>query len=124
MKNWKVFVLVRVVEERLRGVPVIFLSGDFKASDTQAFHHTVFDFADRVADDGLIIDVTNLTWACSGTLRVLALVQRKLSVLGARLIVTGMSGPVREVFDLCKLSGLIETRACPRKAALELQRPS
>ncbi|MEM7686448.1 MAG: STAS domain-containing protein [Pseudomonadota bacterium] len=116
--------MLRIHEELVRGVPVIFLSGDFRAADTQNFRETVFDFADRVADESLIVDVTNLTWACSGALRILALVQRKLSILGARLIVTGMSGPVREVFELCQLDGLIETGICPRKTALELQRTS
>ncbi len=113
--------MVSIVAEDVNGVPVIHLSGEFRARDTEAFRQYVFDLADQLNGSQLVIDLAELRHACSGALLVLVLVQRKLAILDGRLVVAGVNGTVREILDLTQVDRLLELSPCARTAIDELE---
>ena len=100
--------MVSIVADDLDGVPVVHLLGEFEPRDTQAFRRYVFDLADQLPESRLIVDLAGLKHTCSGALRVLVLVQRKLSILEGKLVVSGVNGLVREFVDLTHVDQLLE----------------
>ena len=111
-----------VVAEEVKGVPVVHLCGAFDTRDTQTFRNYVFDLADQLQDGRMVIDLADLNNANSGVLRVLVLVQRKLSLLNGRLVVSGVNGSVREVFALAQVDNLLEISPCTASAVSRLEK--
>ena len=114
--------MISIVSEDLQGVPVVYLSGAFEPQDTEDFKRYVFDLADQLSDNRLIIDVANLDSASSGILRVMVLVQRKLAMLDGSLVVTGATGRVREILQLSQVDSLLDLRTCAHEAASGMAR--
>ena len=114
--------MVSIVAEDVAGVPVVHLSGDFLARDTEAFRQYVFDLADQSPESRMVIDLAGLGHTCSGALRILVLVQRKLSILEGQLVVTGVSGPILEILTLTKVDSLLELAPSTQSAVTQLAR--
>lgn len=110
-----------IVAEEVKGVSVVHLSGDFRATDTEAFRRYVFDLADQLPENQMVIDLAGLRQACSGIFRVLVLVQRKLSALDGRLVVAGVTGTVREILDLSQVDSLLDISPCAHSAVTRLE---
>lgn len=116
--------LLQIVSKEMHGVPIVYLRGVFEPRDTEAFRRYLFDLADRIVDDRLIIDLANLNHACSGILRVLVLVQRKLAMLDGRLMIAGARGNVREILQLTQVDNLLEITPSATDAASRLKAPA
>ena len=114
--------MVSIVAEDVAGVPVVHLRGDFLARDTEGFRQYVFDLADQLPESRMIIDLAELSHTCSGALRILVLVQRKLSILDGQLVVTGVSGPVGEILALTQVDSLLELSPNTESAVTQLAR--
>lgn len=113
--------MVHIESGDLQGVPVVYLSGEFEPGDTEIFKRYIFDLADQLADNRMIIDLAKLNHPCSGVLRILVLVQRKLQLLDGKLVVTGASGCVREFLRLSGVDKLLDTGPCAAAAASRLE---
>ncbi len=112
--------VVSIVAEEVKGVPVVHLSGEFRTTDTESFLRYVFDLADQLPANQMVIDLAGLRQACSGIFRVLVLVQRKLAVLDGRLVVAGVTGTVREILNLTQVDSLLDLSPCTQSAVTRL----
>ena len=72
---------------------------------------------------GMVIDLGNLEYITSAGLRALLLAQRTLTAAGARLVVTRISGVVKEVFRISQFDSLLGV-AETTKAAIGQISPS
>lgn len=109
--------MISIASQDVRGLPVVYIGGEFEARDTEVFRRYIFDLVDQLTDNRLIIDVAHLENAKSGALRVLVLVQRRLNMLGGSLVVTGAHGRVREILRLSQVDDLLDLHPCARAAA-------
>ena len=113
--------MIHIESGDLQGVPVVYLGGEFEPDDTDTFRRYIFDFADQLADNRMIIDLANLDRPCSGALRIMVLLQRKLQILDGQLVVTGASGPVGEFLRLTGVDNLLDIDPCAVTAASRLE---
>jgi len=116
--------LVAIEAKDVRGIPVVSLEGEFEAGDTEVFRRYIFDLADQLADNRLIIDLAKLNTASSGAFRVMVLVQRKLQMLDGSLMVTGAKGRVREMMRLSEVDSLLDLECCAKSAASRMAIPT
>lgn len=72
---------------------------------------------------GMVVDLGEVEYITSAGLRALLLAQRTLSAAGARLVVTRISGVVKEVFRISKFDSLLSV-AETTKAAVSQISPS
>lgn len=113
--------MIHIESGDLQGIPVVYLGGEFEPDDTESFRRYIFDFADQLADNRMIIDLAGLDRPCSGALRILVLLQRKLQLLDGKLVVTGASGRVGEFLRLSGVDDLLDTGCCAASAASRLE---
>ena len=113
--------MIHIQSDDLQGIPVVYLSGEFEPGDTENFKRYIFDLADQLSNNRMIVDLANLDRPGSGVLRILVLVQRKLQLLDGQLVVTGASGCVREFLDLTGVDKLLDTGPCAAAAASRLE---
>ena len=114
--------MISIVSGDVQGIPVVYLSGEFEAADTEAFRRYVFDLAEQLPGNRMVIDLAQLDRACSGAVRVLVLVQRKLSILEGRLVVAGVNGLVREYLSLTQTDQLLDIEPNAEIAVSRLDR--
>ena len=84
-------------------VSEITLSGELDLSARQRLDTALRAALDFGPTDALIIDMTGVTFADSSTLHWLTVVKRQADAAGARLAVSTVKGPVR---DLLAISGM------------------
>lgn len=79
---------------------------------------------ERLIDGGarrVALDVHPLEYLSSAGLRAILVTAKRLRESGGTLAVVGLAGPVKEVFDMAGLSGVLETY--PTEADLLAARP-
>lgn len=113
--------MLHIESKDLQGIPVVYLSGEFESGDTESFRRYIFDLADQLSENRMIIDLVNLDRPCSGALRIMVLLQRKLQLLDGQLVVTGAQGSVDEFIRLTGVDKLLDTGPCAAAAASRLE---
>ena len=76
--------------------------------------------AETAEGGGMVIDLTDLEFITSAGLRALLLAQRALEGRGAKLVISGVAGVVREVFRISKFDALMKVADTARDALAEL----
>ena len=69
---------------------------------------------------GMGVDLAGLEFITSAGLRALLLAQRTVSAAGARLVVCGVRGVVREVFRIARFDTLLSVAESPETALAQL----
>ena len=65
---------------------------------------------------GLVVDLAGIEFITSAGLRALLLAQRTVSAAGARLVICGVRGVVREVFRIARFDTLLSVADSPETA--------
>jgi anti-anti-sigma factor len=69
---------------------------------------------------GLVVDLGGLEFITSAGLRALLLAQRTVSAQGARLVVSGVRGVVREVFRIARFDTLLSVADSTEQAMAQI----
>lgn len=82
--------------------------GRIDHTNSDAFSNRISgDAADVPAGGGMVVDLAELEFITSAGLRALWLAHQTLTAAGARMVVTGIKGVVREVFRISKFDALL-----------------
>jgi anti-sigma B factor antagonist len=87
---------------------LVTVEGRIDHTNSERFHERLGADAREVPNGGgLVVDLSGLEFITSAGLRALLLAQRTVSAGGARLVVCGVKGVVREVFRISKFDTLL-----------------
>ena len=87
---------------------LIAVRGRIDHTNAERFHQSLSAEAREVpTGGGMVVDLGGLEFITSAGLRALLLAQRTVSAQGARLIVCGIKGVVREVFRIARFDTLL-----------------
>jgi anti-anti-sigma factor len=107
-----------MIEIRLNereGVAVIELEGRLDITSSPQLESSV----DEVFDSGqraLVIDCSKLKYISSSGLRVLLIAARKFSAAGGRLVLCGVAGHIRKIFDISGFSSIFTIKDTQEEA--------
>lgn len=93
---------------RSSGIPVLKVSGHMDLPDGEAFTSELTSLAEDKENLAIIADLSHLKRIGSAGMRALTLTHQRLAKRGARLIVTGLTGDVRETFQIARIDTLLE----------------
>lgn len=110
--------------ETIADCRLVIISGRIDHTNSDQFLDDLSAHASEVeSGGGMVVDLGEVEYITSAGLRALLLAQRTLSAAGARLVVTRISGVVKEVFRISKFDSLLSV-AETTKAAVSQISPS
>ncbi len=87
---------------------LVSVSGRVDHTNFQRFQDDLSDLARTVpAQGGMVVDLGKLEFITSAGLRALLLTEKTVSESGAKLVITGIGGVVKEVFRISKFDALL-----------------
>ncbi len=87
---------------------LVSVSGRVDHTNFQRFQDDLSDLARTVpAQGGMVVDLGKLEFITSAGLRALLLTEKSVSESGAKLVITGIGGVVKEVFRISKFDALL-----------------
>jgi anti-anti-sigma factor len=87
---------------------LVSVRGRIDHTNAERFQHSLGAAAREVPQGGgLVVDLGQLEFITSAGLRALLLAQRTVGAQGARLVVCGLKGVVREVFRIARFDTLL-----------------
>ena len=93
------------------------VTGRIDHTNSDGFLNDLTAHAKTVAKDGgMVVDLGGLEFITSAGLRALLLAQRTLAESGAQLVVTRISGVVKEVFRISNFDSLLSVAETPKAA--------
>jgi anti-anti-sigma factor len=97
---------MQITESDCQGVTVLGISGRIDASTSEPFKQkllaTIGDHPIR-----LVLDFTQLAFMSSMGLRVLVVTAKRVAAVRGKMVFCGVTGPVREVFELAGFTSLV-----------------
>lgn len=97
------------------------LSGRIDHTNSDSFLEDLSAHAAQVGSGGgMVVDLGEVEYITSAGLRALLLAQRTLTAAGAQLIVTRISGVVKEVFRISKFDSLLSVAETTKKAVSQI----
>lgn len=97
------------------------VTGRIDHTNSDQFLEDLSAAADKVeSDGGMVVELSGLEYITSAGLRALMLAQRTLTAAEARLVVTGISGVVQEVFRISKFDSLLTVAETTRDAVAQI----
>lgn len=103
-------------DSKLGGAPVVGVSGRIDATAAPLFD----SHCSRYVDEGhttLIVDLSDVDYLSSAGLRSLVILSRKLRPLKGKLVIVGVHGTVKEIFDIAGFTDLFPMCDTIREAA-------
>lgn len=107
---------MRFDDSNLGGAPVIGVSGRIDAAAAPLFE----SHCSRYLDEGhttLVIDLSDVDYLSSAGLRSLVAVSRRLRPMNGKMMIVGVRGTVKEIFDIAGFSDLFPMCDTIRDAA-------
>ena len=100
---------------------LISVHGRIDHTNAERFQHSLGAAARDVPDGGgMVVDLSGLEFITSAGLRALLLAQRTVSAHGARLVVCGIRGVVREVFRIARFDTLLSVADSTERAIAQV----
>lgn len=97
------------------------VSGRIDHTNSDRFLQDLSAEAAKVSEGGgMVVDLDGLEYITSAGLRALMLAQRTLTAAGARLVVTRISGVVKEVFRISKFDSLLSVAETTKAAVSQI----
>jgi anti-anti-sigma factor len=92
-----------IKEEQRGGIFIVAPRGRVDSNTSNAFETSILGHADQAL---LLVDLSAVEYISSAGLRVFLMLARKVKDAGGRLVLCGMGGSVRQVFDLAGFTAL------------------
>ncbi len=86
---------------------VVSVSGRVDHSNANGFLETLRQHAEEKSGGGMVVDLGELEFVTSAGLRALLVAHRTIAASGGKMIVTGLTGVVKEVFRISKFDALL-----------------
>ena len=100
---------------------LVSIRGRIDHTNAERFQERLGAEAREVAPGGgMVVDLSGLEFITSAGLRALLLAQRTVGAAGARLVVCGVRGVVREVFRIARFDTLLSVAESPATALAQL----
>jgi anti-anti-sigma factor len=96
-------------EEKSGKVLILGLSGKFDFEGAKTFGERITQILGGV-ERNILLDFTDVTYISSAGLRVLVLAAKQLAGSGGKMVLAGVTDPVRKVFQLCALDSIFTIR--------------
>ena len=104
-------------EEKDGQVSILGLSGRFDLEGANAFGQSIRQI---LAGGGrhILLDFTGVPYISSAGLRELVMAAKQMAGAGGMMVLTGVAGPVRNVFQLCNMESIFTIRATRAEALI------
>ena len=87
---------------------VVSVAGRVDHTNFERFHEALKAEAETMpGEGGMVVDLSKLEFITSAGLRVLMLTHKAVSASGAKLVISGVGGVVKEVFRISKFDALL-----------------
>jgi anti-anti-sigma factor len=111
------------LSEEINGqVSILVLRGRFDQEGAKVFWEKITKILAGGARH-ILLDFTEVTYISSAGLRQLVLAGKQLASAGGTMVLAGVTGPVREVFQICNMESVFTVRTT-RAESLNLFPPS
>ena len=97
-------------EEKNGQVSILGLSGRFDLEGANTFGQNIKQIL-ASGERCLLLDFSEVSYISSAGLRELVMAAKKLASAGGLMVLTGVTGPVRNVFQLCNMESIFTVRA-------------
>jgi anti-sigma B factor antagonist len=98
---------MEITEDKVDGQVVVSLSGRIDSTAAVEFEEKLIEIIDTGCNT-MVVDFLRVQFISSAGLRVLLLAAKKVKPYGGKLLLSGMSKEVREVFDISGFSSIFE----------------
>ena len=108
-------------EEKNGQVSILGLSGRFDQEGAKVFGEKIAQIL-AGGERSILLDFAEVAYISSAGLRELVMAAKKMSSAGGKLVLAGLTEPVRKVFQLCNMEAIFKIRTT-RAEALSLFPP-